>query len=152
MDRPAFRPGEKNDRRIAGERANFASARSPPILAIKGGLYHGIESAEPFRPSIRETQAMRIRPIASSLLAVSLSTPFACAHAEMTVRIGQVSPLTGELAHIGKDDENGVRLAIEDLNAKRIQLGGTAGDLRARFAGRRSRSENRGDGRAKAGR
>ncbi|MGF6439943.1 ABC-type branched-subunit amino acid transport system substrate-binding protein [Paraburkholderia youngii] len=36
------------------------------------------------------------------------------AHADLTVKIGQVSPLTGELSHIGKDDENGVRMAIED--------------------------------------
>jgi branched-chain amino acid transport system substrate-binding protein len=48
------------------------------------------------------------------------------AYADVTVRIGQVSPLTGELAHIGKDDENGVRLAIEDLNSKKLSIGGQA--------------------------
>src|SRR5215469_6614447 len=46
------------------------------------------------------------------------------AHADLTVKIGQVSPLTGELSHIGKDDENGVRLAIEDLNSRKIRIGG----------------------------
>ncbi|WP_087738487.1 branched-chain amino acid ABC transporter substrate-binding protein [Paraburkholderia piptadeniae] len=46
------------------------------------------------------------------------------ARADLTVKIGQVSPLTGELSHIGKDDENGVRLAIEDLNQRKIQIGG----------------------------
>ncbi|TKC92688.1 branched-chain amino acid ABC transporter substrate-binding protein [Trinickia terrae] len=46
------------------------------------------------------------------------------AHADLTVKIGQISPLTGELAHIGKDDENGVRLAIEDLNSKTLRIGG----------------------------
>lgn len=46
------------------------------------------------------------------------------ARADLTVKIGQVSPLTGELSHIGKDDENGVRLAIEDLNSRKIRIGG----------------------------
>ncbi|WP_321951929.1 branched-chain amino acid ABC transporter substrate-binding protein [Burkholderia cenocepacia] len=46
------------------------------------------------------------------------------AEADVTVRISQVSPLTSELSHIGKDDENGVRLAIEDLNAKKLHIGG----------------------------
>ncbi|WP_429443576.1 branched-chain amino acid ABC transporter substrate-binding protein [Paraburkholderia youngii] len=46
------------------------------------------------------------------------------AHADLTVKIGQVSPLTGELSHIGKDDENGVRMAIEDLNSRKIRIGG----------------------------
>ncbi|VWC54700.1 extracellular ligand-binding receptor [Burkholderia aenigmatica] len=58
------------------------------------------------------------------MLAITLALQTISAQADVTVRIGQVSPLTGELAHIGKDDENGVRLAIEDLNAKRLKIGG----------------------------
>jgi branched-chain amino acid transport system substrate-binding protein len=46
------------------------------------------------------------------------------AHSQVSVKIGQVSPLTGEISHIGKDDENGVKLAIEDLNAKQMKIGG----------------------------
>lgn len=41
-----------------------------------------------------------------------------------TVAIGFAAPLTGTSAGYGKDLENGVRLAIEDANAKDIQLGG----------------------------
>lgn len=59
-----------------------------------------------------------------AMLGTALMFHAAASQAELTVRIGQVSPLTGELAHIGKDDENGVRLAIEDLNAKQIRVGG----------------------------
>ncbi|KHK60157.1 branched-chain amino acid ABC transporter substrate-binding protein [Burkholderia sp. A9] len=59
-----------------------------------------------------------------AMLAIILALQTISAQADVTVRIGQVSPLTGELAHIGKDDENGVRLAIEDLNAKRLKIGG----------------------------
>jgi branched-chain amino acid transport system substrate-binding protein len=40
------------------------------------------------------------------------------------VKIGHAAPLTGPQAHLGKDNENGVRLAIEDLNAKGISIGG----------------------------
>jgi branched-chain amino acid transport system substrate-binding protein len=45
-------------------------------------------------------------------------------HAQSTVRIGTVSPLSGSGAHQGKDIENGARLAIDDLNAKGIAIGG----------------------------
>jgi branched-chain amino acid transport system substrate-binding protein len=43
---------------------------------------------------------------------------------ELTVKIGAVGPLTGPQAHIGKDNENGTRMAIDDANAKGIMLGG----------------------------
>jgi branched-chain amino acid transport system substrate-binding protein len=35
----------------------------------------------------------------------------------MVIRIGSAAPLTGEIAHLGKDNENGVRLAVDDINA-----------------------------------
>ncbi len=40
------------------------------------------------------------------------------------VRIGQSSPLTGPQAHLGKDNDNGARLAIDEINAGRPTLGG----------------------------
>lgn len=43
---------------------------------------------------------------------------------ELVVRIGAAAPLTGPQAHIGKDNENGTRMAIEDANAKGIMIGG----------------------------
>lgn len=43
---------------------------------------------------------------------------------EQVVKIGQSGPLSGPNAFAGKDNENGVRLAIEDLNAKKIQVAG----------------------------
>lgn len=46
------------------------------------------------------------------------------AAATTTVRIGSASPLTGPQAHIGIDIRNGVELAIEDLNAKGLEIGG----------------------------
>ncbi len=46
------------------------------------------------------------------------------AHAQTVVKIGHAGPLTGPIAHIGKDGENGARLAIEDANAKGVTIGG----------------------------
>ncbi|MBI2961362.1 MAG: branched-chain amino acid ABC transporter substrate-binding protein [Betaproteobacteria bacterium] len=50
--------------------------------------------------------------------------PAAPAPPSMTVRIGHVAPLTGGIAHLGKDNENGAKLAIEQANAARIKLEG----------------------------
>jgi branched-chain amino acid transport system substrate-binding protein len=43
---------------------------------------------------------------------------------EVTVRIGVAAPLTGPQAHLGKDVENGARLAIDEANAANIVIGG----------------------------
>lgn len=43
---------------------------------------------------------------------------------EQLVKIGHAAPLTGTQAHIGKDNENGVRLAIEEANSAGITIGG----------------------------
>src|SRR5690349_9107092 len=40
------------------------------------------------------------------------------------IKIGHVAPLTGGNAHLGKDNENGARLAIEEANAENIKIGG----------------------------
>src|SRR5438067_9141402 len=40
------------------------------------------------------------------------------------VKIGHVGPLTGGIAHLGKDNENGARLAIEEANAAKVRIGG----------------------------
>jgi len=46
------------------------------------------------------------------------------AQAQTVIKIGHVSPLTGNQAHLGKDNENGARLAIDDLNEKKLKIGG----------------------------
>jgi len=40
------------------------------------------------------------------------------------VKIGSVAPLTGAQTHIGKDNENGARLALDEINAAGLTLGG----------------------------
>ena len=43
---------------------------------------------------------------------------------DAVIKIGHVAPLSGSQAHYGKDNENGVRMAIEDLNAQNVVIGG----------------------------
>lgn len=41
----------------------------------------------------------------------------AAAPAAEVIKIGHVAPLTGGIAHLGKDNENGARMAVEEINA-----------------------------------
>ncbi len=41
----------------------------------------------------------------------------------LVVKIGHVGPTSGAIAHLGKDNELGAKMAIEDLNAKGIKIG-----------------------------
>ncbi|HSX92238.1 MAG TPA: branched-chain amino acid ABC transporter substrate-binding protein [Hydrogenophaga sp.] len=43
---------------------------------------------------------------------------------EVVVKIGHVGPTSGAIAHLGKDNENGARMAIEELNAAGLTIGG----------------------------
>ncbi len=56
------------------------------------------------------------------------STPTAAAPAAapvdaLLVKIGHVAPTSGAIAHLGKDNEFGARMAIEDLNARGLKIG-----------------------------
>ncbi len=42
----------------------------------------------------------------------------------VVVKIGHVGPTSGAIAHLGKDNENGARLAVEELNVAGVVLGG----------------------------
>jgi branched-chain amino acid transport system substrate-binding protein len=46
------------------------------------------------------------------------------AHAQQVVKIGHVAPISGASAHLGKDNENAARMAIDDLNAKGVTING----------------------------
>ena len=43
---------------------------------------------------------------------------------ERVVKIGHAAPLTGGIAHLGKDNEYGAKLAIDEANAKGMTIGG----------------------------
>jgi branched-chain amino acid transport system substrate-binding protein len=40
------------------------------------------------------------------------------------IKIAHVGPISGAIAHLGKDNENGARLAVEELNEKGVMIGG----------------------------
>ena len=46
------------------------------------------------------------------------------APANLVVKIGHVGPTSGAIAHLGKDNENGAKMAIEELNAAGVMIGG----------------------------
>jgi branched-chain amino acid transport system substrate-binding protein len=51
-------------------------------------------------------------------------SPPAAASDSVSVTLGVAGPLTGSIAHQGKDDENGVHLAIDQANARKMKIGG----------------------------
>ncbi|MGV7208835.1 branched-chain amino acid ABC transporter substrate-binding protein [Oxalobacteraceae bacterium A2-2] len=46
------------------------------------------------------------------------------AGAQETIKIGHVGPISGPSAHLGKDNENGAKMAVEELNAKGFKIDG----------------------------
>lgn len=43
---------------------------------------------------------------------------------ELVVKIGHVAPMSGGSAHLGKDNELAARMAVDELNAKGVTIGG----------------------------
>ncbi len=64
---------------------------------------------------------MNMAPLALAALLCVSGTALA---QEQVVKIGVTGPLSGANAFAGKDNENGVRLAVEDLNAQKIKVAG----------------------------
>jgi branched-chain amino acid transport system substrate-binding protein len=69
-------------------------------------------------------QKFRMNRCRSAIMFFSTLGFAAGAGADTVVRVGSVSPLTGPQAHIGKDNENGARLALDEINARGLTLGG----------------------------
>lgn len=60
-----------------------------------------------------------------TLLAAAIALTFGSAAAqEQVITIGHVAPTSGQIAHLGKDSENGARMAIDEVNAKGPTVGG----------------------------
>ena len=66
---------------------------------------------------------MQIKLKLTALAAVASFAGFSYAQ-DMVVKIGHVGPISGSIAHLGKDNENGAKMAIEELNAKGVVIGG----------------------------
>jgi len=68
-------------------------------------------------------KSLCLNAVAASV-AIAFSAPLLAQTA--TVKIGHVAPMTGGIAHLGKDNEAGAKLAIADLNKANIKIGGKA--------------------------
>lgn len=64
---------------------------------------------------------MKLKLTVAATLAVVAG--FASAQ-DAIVKIGHVAPMSGPQAHYGKDNENGARMAVDDLNSQNIVIGG----------------------------
>ena len=56
--------------------------------------------------------------------AITAVAGMASAQDVQVVKIGHVAPMSGGQAHYGKDNENGARMAVEDLNTQNVVIGG----------------------------
>jgi len=65
-----------------------------------------------------------MKPTFQLSLIAALSLASGLVAAQQVVKIGHVGPVSGAIAHLGKDNENGARMAIEELNAKGVKIGG----------------------------
>ena len=64
---------------------------------------------------------MKLKVAVAAAIAVASGVALA---QDMVVKIGHVAPISGAQAAYGKDNENGARMAIEDLNAAGVMIGG----------------------------
>jgi branched-chain amino acid transport system substrate-binding protein len=70
---------------------------------------------------------MKLKIVAAAAIALSTGMAFA---QNAVVTIAHVGPTSGAIAHLGKDNENGAKLAIEELNAAGVTIGGKKVTLR----------------------
>jgi branched-chain amino acid transport system substrate-binding protein len=93
-----------------------------------------------FLPTAQEIFSMQAKLSAVALAVIAALTLVGCSEPppsppppapvapppkpEVTVKLGHVAPMTGPQAHLGKDNENGAALAVEELNAKKLEIGG----------------------------
>src|SRR6478609_4908490 len=67
---------------------------------------------------------MQIKLKLTVAAAIAAAWGLAGAQDVQVVKIGHVAPMSGQQASYGKDNDNGVRMAIEDLNTQNITIGG----------------------------
>jgi branched-chain amino acid transport system substrate-binding protein len=94
--------------------------REDPAIALSSRA-SGVE-----RPSDRFHTGGNRMQVPFKLVAVAAAAVFAgsVSAQDMVVKIGHVAPTSGGIAHLGKDNENGVRLALDEANAKGFEIGG----------------------------
>ncbi|MBB3225338.1 branched-chain amino acid ABC transporter substrate-binding protein [Pseudoduganella umbonata] len=67
---------------------------------------------------------MQTKSIAAAIAVAFAAVATVPAGAQEIIKIGHVGPVSGAQSHLGKDNENGANMAVSDLNAKGIKIGG----------------------------
>lgn len=107
---------------IAVERESAGRQRPREDIGLRGTFLLAGGSPSAPTPLLPAPTAVVQTP-SPSIPAPTPAEPSATA-APLTVRIGHVGPTSGVIAHIGKDNELGARLAIQDLNQRSVVIGG----------------------------
>src|SRR5579859_8011134 len=95
-----------------------------PVIA-NTGMAAGHRAMAFFGTELETYMNIKMQKLLPITAAVMLCAAAASnASADQVVKIGHVAPLTGGIAHLGKDNENGARLAVEEINAKGLTVGG----------------------------
>jgi branched-chain amino acid transport system substrate-binding protein len=68
--------------------------------------------------------ALPLRRLAWACVALCAAGVAAQVQAQTVVKIGHVAPVSGAQAHYGRDNENGARMAVDELNAQGVTIGG----------------------------
>ncbi len=66
----------------------------------------------------------RLLPLSITAITLSLGAISSAQAQDQIVKIGHTGPLSGSNAFAGKDNENGVRMAVDELNTKKLTVGG----------------------------
>jgi branched-chain amino acid transport system substrate-binding protein len=72
---------------------------------------------------MKYSQIAKLSLLAGAALLAACGKTSVCEKPDV-ICIGTVAPLTGPQAHIGNDSVNGARLAVDELNAKGVTIGG----------------------------
>ena len=70
------------------------------------------------------TKSFALTPSTCFAAVLMLAATIAQAQDVKIVKIAHAGPLSGGIAHIGQDTDNGVRLAIDEINAQNLVIGG----------------------------
>ncbi len=69
-----------------------------------------------------QNKMFKVLPFAAALAILAAGNTASAQ--DVVVKIGHVGPLTGAIAHLGKDNENGARLAVEEINKAGLTIDG----------------------------
>ena len=67
---------------------------------------------------------MQLKLKLTAAAAFAMTAGLVSAQDVQVVKIGHVAPMSGSQAHYGKDNENGARMAVEELNTQNVTIGG----------------------------